>query len=157
MVALLMFSALSIAVWSGLAGGQKLVARSIRTAAGTSRLLQMEQYLRKTAALVRTPFWAAGPVAEEDQGSLRVPWLNGDPAQALLLSWGEGRLQVRSREGETGALFGPFDSVECAVYADGPDGATGLRVSVVVDAGDTEPLLILAPFGGSPFAPGSHP
>jgi hypothetical protein len=75
----------------------------------------------------------------------------------LLLSWGQGRLQVRTREGETGAAFGPFASVQCAVYADGLDGASGLKVSVVVDAGDTEPLLILAPFSGSPFAPGSRP
>jgi hypothetical protein len=157
MVALLLFSALGIAVWSALAGGQNLVARSIRMAAGTSRLLQMELYLRRTAALVQTPFWLPGPGAEEAAGSLRAPWLNGDPAQALLLSWKEGRLQVRTREGEAGAVFGPFASVQCGVYSDGPDGASGLRVSVLVETGDTEPLVILAPFGGSPFPPGRHP
>jgi type II secretory pathway pseudopilin PulG len=153
MVALLLFSALGIAVWSGLAGGQNLVSRSIRTAAGTSRLLQMESYLRREAALVQTPFWAPGPGAERAAGNLRVPWLNGNPAQTLQLSWGEGRLQVSAGEGEPGALFGPFASVDCAVYSDGPDGSSGLKVSVVVGAGDREPLLILAPFGGSPFSP----
>ena len=157
MVALLLFSALGIAVWSGLAGGQNLVSRSIRLAAGTSRLLQMELHLRRSAALVRAPFWAPGPGAEAAGGSLRVPWLDGDPAQTLQLSWGEGRLQVRTREGEPGAVFGPFASVDCALYSDGPDGASGLKVSVVVDAGSSEPLLILAPFAGSPFAPRSRP
>ncbi len=156
MVALLLFSTLGIAVWSGLAGGQNLVTRSIRTAAGTSRLLQMELQLRRTAALVRTPFWLPGPGAEAAAGSLRVPWLNGDPAQALQLSWGEGRLQVRTPQGEPGAVFGPFASVDCAVYSDGLDGASGLKVTVVVDAGNTEPLVILAPFGGSPFLPRSR-
>ncbi len=156
MVALLLFSALGIAVWSGLAGGQNLVMRSIRMAAGTSRLLQMELHLRRTAALVQTPFWLPGPGAEEaaesGQGSLRVPWLNGDPAQALQLSWKDGRLQVRIREGEPGAGFGPFASVQCGLYS-GPDRASGLKVSVLVEAGDAEPLVILAPFGGSPFSP----
>ncbi len=156
MVALLLFSALGVAVWAGLAGGQNLVSRSIRTAAGTSRLLQMELQLRRTAALVRTPFWLPGPGAQEAAGSLRVPWLNGDPAQALQLSWGEGRLQVRTLEGEPGAVFGPFASVQCGVYSAGPDGASGLKVSVVVEAGDTQPLVILAPFGGSPFLPRSR-
>jgi type II secretory pathway pseudopilin PulG len=157
MVALLLFSALGIAVWSGLAGGQNLVSRSIRTAAGTSRLLQMELHLRRTAALVRTPFWAPGPGAEQAAGSLRVPWLNGDPAQSLQLSWGEGRLQVRAREGQPGAVFGPFACVECSVYSAGPGGSAGLKVSVLVEAGDREPLLILAPFGGSPFGLRSRP
>jgi type II secretory pathway pseudopilin PulG len=141
MVALLLFSALGIAVWSGLAGGQNLVSRSIRTAAGTSRLLQMELHLRRTAALVRTPFWAPGPGAE----------------QSLQLSWGEGRLQVRAREGQPGAVFGPFACVECSVYSAGPGGSAGLKVSVLVEAGDREPLLILAPFGGSPFGLRSRP
>jgi hypothetical protein len=154
MVALLLFSALGIAVWSGLAGGQNLVARSIRTAAGTSKLLQMELYLRRTAALVRTPYWAPGPGVEAGAGSLRVSWLNGDPQQALLLSWGQGRLQVRTLEGQTGPAFGPFADVECDLYA-GEHGASGLKVSVRAEPGDGEPLVVLAPFGGSPMATGS--
>jgi hypothetical protein len=154
MVALLLFSALGVAIWAGLAGGQNLVGRCIRTAAGTSRLLQMELCLRRAAALVRTPFWTSGPEAEAAAGSLRVPWLGGDPLQALQLSWGQGRLQVRTREGETGAAFGPFAAVECGVYS-GEHGAAGLKISVLADAGDTEPMLILAPFGGSAFPTGS--
>jgi hypothetical protein len=157
MVALLLFSALGIAVWSGLAGGQNLVTRAIRLAAGTSRLMQMELHLRRTAALVQTPFWLPGPGAEEAAGSLQVPWLNGDPAQTLLLSWQQGRLQVRTRQGEPGAIFGPFASVQCGLYSAGPEGAYGLRVTVLVEAGDPEPLVILAPFGGSPIPPRSRP
>jgi hypothetical protein len=156
MVALLLFSALGIALWSGLAGGQNLVMRAIRTAAGTSRLLQMERHLRRAAALVQTPFWLPGPAAKEaaepGQGSLRVPWLNGDPAQALQLLWQGGRLEVRTREGEPGAQFGPFASVQCGLDSE-PNGAFGLKVTVLVEAGDTEPLMVVAPFGGSPFSP----
>jgi len=156
MVALLLFSALGIAVWSALAGGQNLVLRSIRLSAGTSRLLQMELYLRRTAAQVRTPYWAAGPGAEEAEGSLRVPWLGGQPEEVLQLDWREGRLQVRTRKDEAGAVFGTFSAVECGVYAGGPGKAAGLRVSILAEAGG-EPLVILAPFGGSPFAAGTAP
>jgi type II secretory pathway pseudopilin PulG len=157
MVALLLFSALGIAVWSALAGGQNLVRRSSSLAAGTARLLQMELYLRRTAALVRTPFWAPGPGAEQAEGSLRVPWLDGQPEESLYLDWREGRLQVRTRKQEPGAVFGPFASVECGVYSGGPGGAAGLRVTILADTGDGQPLVILTPFGGSPFAPGTGP
>jgi hypothetical protein len=157
MVALLLFSALGVAVWSGLAGGQNLVRRSISLAAGTARLLQMELYLRRTAAGVRTPYWAPGPGADATADSLRIPWFNGQADEALYLDWREGRLQVRTRQEEPGAVFGPFASVACEVYAGGPGPAAGLRVLVQADAGVGEPLVIVAPFGGSPFAPGTVP
>ncbi len=63
---------------------------------------------------------------------------------------------MRTREGEPGAAFGPFASVQCGLYSAGPDGASGLKVSVLVEAGDAEPLAILAPFGGSPLPPRSR-
>jgi hypothetical protein len=155
-VALLLFSALGIAVWTALAGGQNLVSRSIRLAAGTSRLLQMELYLRRTAALVRPPFWAGGPGAEQAEGSLRLPWLEGRPEQALYLDWRQGRLQVRTHRDEPGVVFGPFASVECGVQPVGPDRAPGLRISIVAEPGGPA-LVILAPFGGSPLAAGVAP
>jgi hypothetical protein len=54
-------------------------------------------------------------------------------------------------------VFGPFASMECGVYSDGPGGAAGLRVTILADTGDGQPLVILAPFGGSPFVPGTGP
>ena len=157
MVALLLFSALGIAVWSALAGGQNLVRRSIRLAAGTARLLQMEQYLRRTAARVQTPYWEPGPGAEASPDSLRLPWFDGQAEETLYLDWRDGSLRVRLREGESGVVFGPFASVLCETYTGGPGRASGLRVTVLADAGDAEPLIIVAPFGGSPLAPGTAP
>lgn len=157
MVALLLFSALGVAVWSALAGGQSLVSRSIRLAAGTARLLQMEQYLRRTAALVRTPYWLPALGEEAAPESLRIPWLHGQAQESLYLDWREGRLQVRTRREEPGVVFGPFASVSCELFAGSPGRAAGLRISVLADAGDVEPLTIVAPFGGSPLAPGTGP
>ncbi len=157
MVALLLLSALGVAVWAGLVGGQNLAGRAIRSASGTARLLQMEMHLRRTAAQVRTPYWAPGPGAEATADGLRIPWLNGRAEEALVLDWSEDRLGVRTGPSEPGIVFGPFAEVECEVYVGGPSQAAGLRVSVLAEAGDGEPLVIEAPFGGSPLAPGEAP
>jgi hypothetical protein len=157
MVALLLFSALGIAVWSGLASGQNLVRRSIRTSVGTARLLQLELYLRKTALRVRTPYWAAGPGAEATAGGLRVPWLDGDSKDVLIVEWQDGLLRIRPGEGEAGMAFGPFPNLECAIYKDDSGRSAGIEVSLVAEEGQEQPLVVLAPFGGSPFPVGTAP
>ena len=156
MVALLLFSALGVAVWSGLAGGQNLVRRSMRVAAGTSRLLQMEQYLRRQALRVRTPFWQVGAGVQAAGQALSVPWLDGQADGSLVLDFQDQRLRVRARQGDPGMVFGPFQSVECAVYDDASGHPAGLKVSVVAEPGDP-PLVIQAAFGGTPIYPGKGP
>ena len=153
MVALLLFSALGIAVWSGLAGGQNLVRRSMRVAAGTSRLLHMELYLRREALRVRTPFWEPGPGAQAVGQGLQVPWLDGQAGRFLIVDFQEGRLRVGGRPGDPGMVFGPFQSADCSVYEDASGHPAGLKVSVVAEPGDS-PLVIRAAFGGTPIYTG---
>jgi hypothetical protein len=98
MVALLLFSALGIAIWSALAGGQNLVLRSIRLSAGTSRLLQMELYLRRTAASC-DPFLA--PSRAE-----KAACLAGRAAEEPCTWTGRGACSAHA-PGEPGAVFVP--------------------------------------------------
>jgi len=157
MAALLLLSALGVAVWSALTGGQTLLGRSIRTAVGTVRLLQMELHLRRTALRVQTPFWAADSGVELTRQGLRVPWLDGEPAGALCLDWGQGRLTVRTGPEDPGVVFGPFAGLECGVFGSGSGEAAGLKVTVRVGGDRDPPLVILAAFGGTPFPHGRAP
>jgi type II secretory pathway pseudopilin PulG len=160
MVALLLFSALGIAMWSALSGGQNLVSRSMRVAAGTSRLLHLEQYLRRAALRVRTPFWDATTRAQAEGQELLVPWLDGQ-ASFLRLSFQEGKLRVQAPPEDLGPedpgiVFGPFQSAEFALYEDSAGHPAGLQVSVVAEPGEA-PLVIRAAFGGNPLYPGKAP
>ncbi len=153
MVALVLLSALGTAVWAGLLGAQGLVRRTIREASGTARMLQLDTYLRQTALRVRTPFWASTPGAEVSSDRLRIPWLDGDPGDAMLIERHEGRLVIGTEKSGQRLSFGPFDTADFGLQTDPSGRPAGVLVSVLAVGAKGDPVLILAPFGGRPLAP----
>lgn len=152
----LLLSVLGLALASGVGAGVRLVRRTLRDSLAVARLAQVDRRLRQAALRVRTPLWESGPDTEAGPGWLRVAWVDGEPGEAILLEDRDGLLVVRVRE-EPPAAFGPFAGLAFDLFRDAEGGLAGLQVSLAPAEDPADPLVILAPFGGSPLLRGAVP
>jgi type II secretory pathway pseudopilin PulG len=147
LVALLLSSVLGLVLWSGLAGTQGLMRKTIQRASLSLKLLQLDTGLRQALGRVRLPFWVQAETAVSRQGGLlTIAWLDGDPDKKLTLQQQDRRVLI----GETGTIgsFGPFPGVRLEVFRD--ERGRPLGVEVAVDRGE-ETVTILARFGSNPL------
>ena len=156
LVTVLLLSVLGLALVSGVGAGVRLVRRTLRDTLVVAKLAQVDRRLREAALRVRTPYWEAGPDAESGPGWLRVAWVDGEPGEAVILEDRDGLLVVRVRE-EPPAAFGPFAGLAFELFRDAGGRLAGLQVSLASAPDPARPLLILAPFGGSPLLRGAVP
>jgi prepilin-type N-terminal cleavage/methylation domain-containing protein len=166
LVTLFLVALLAAILAAGLRGVQNVVSRITTSASGSARLVQLDQALRTYAAAVRIPFWERNSLITQDQGILRIPFLDGEESRMLVLDRrttqderiGERTTLLISTEpadfGPTRArlVFGPFRSIEIAVRRDDHGMPWGLDVAVMPEDGSPgNPVDIVARFGSIPF------
>jgi prepilin-type N-terminal cleavage/methylation domain-containing protein len=154
LVAMMLMAALTVVVTSGFLSGEGLIHRTIRAATEASQLLRTRETLRRAAARVRIPWWS-GPVdAQEQNGELAIPWVDGNPASALRLAH-QGAMLVVSlgADGPVSAL-GPFVDSPIALARDDQGRPWGLRVDVRSGSADRAAVEIVVAFGSAPLGAG---
>jgi type II secretory pathway pseudopilin PulG len=166
LVTIFLMALLAAILAAGLRGAQNVVSRITTSASGSSRLVQLDQALRQYTAKVRIPFWERDPSIAQDQGILRIPFLDGKESRILVLDRrttrdepvGERTTLLISTEpadpGPTRArlVFGPFRTIEITVQKDDQGMPWGLKVTVLPEDGSPgTPVHIVARFGSIPF------
>jgi len=147
LVALVLFSALGLVLWSGLGSGQALVRKTSQRATYALKILQLDNGLRQALGRLRVPFWVPAEAAvRQERGRLVMSWLDGDPDKTLTLQLRGDRIRI----GEAGAegFFGPFPGARLGLFRDEEGRPLGVEVTI---AGGGEPTRILARFGSTPL------
>ena len=153
LVTLVLVSLLVLVLSTGVIGSQRLTADATGAAASTTRLLQLDRYLRKTVGRIVIPYWV-GPVSLDAlAGPLQLPYLDGERELILVLETRERGLVVRTPEDPEGRWFGPFAAVTAeTVVTDGR--LAGVRVLVDIGQGPRT-TTIEAAIGSNPMREGS--
>ncbi len=148
LVALLLASALGLVLWSGLAGAQGLVRKTIQRASQSVKILQLDTALRQAVGRVRVPFWLEPEAAISQKGGLlAISYLDGDPKSSLTFEMLDGRIQI-GRSGGATSSFGPFPGAGLKLFRDEAGLPRGVELSI--DRGG-ETTVILARFGSNPL------
>ncbi len=155
LVSLVLLSVLGLVVWSGLLNADGLVRRTIRQAALSARVLQLDTFLRRSALRVRVPYWQTGLQANQEPGKVEVPWLDGEAGATLTVELRGEQVIVGFPGEERFIPFGPFPAAKLGLYKDASGQSGGIELTVT--GGREEPVLMRAPFGGHPFPRGGGP
>jgi hypothetical protein len=148
LVTLLLASALGLVLWSGMAGAQGLVRKTIQRASFSVKVLQLDTALRQAVGRVRVPFWQEPePVVRQEGNRLDIAFLDGYAQNSLTLELRDGRLRIEE-SGGAASSFGPFPGAGLKLFRDEAGRPQGVEVSI--DRGG-ETTLILARFGSDPL------
>ena len=149
LVTVMLLSVLGFALWAGAGGGARLVRQTLRRTLEAARTAELDLHLRRAALRVRAPYWSAGSEVEVGPGWLRATWVDGEPDQAVLLER-RGHLLLLRLRSDPPVVLGPFPAPNIECYQDAEGHPAGFKVSLGSENDPRPPLVILAPFGGSP-------
>lgn len=146
LAALLLLSALSLALWGGLAGSQGLLQKTIRRLSTSVKLLQLDSAIRQALERVRIPFWIDPETAARQEGErVSFAWLDGEPERLLTFELSDGTVVIAADGGRVG--FGPFPAARLKLFREESGKPRGVEVAIRGEAKETR---ILARCGGSP-------
>ena len=151
LVSMFAMSLLGIVLWSGFLNAQGLVRRAFRTASESIRTLQLDDALMLLASRVRIPYWESASGARSDSTTLRVPWLDGERTNILVLEKQDGRLAIRVEKSGDSTYLTTFSGQVNEVSDATTRSAIRIDLSSNVDG---ESLVLLAGFGSNPWPVG---
>ncbi|MGA2480875.1 MAG: hypothetical protein ABSG63_19185 [Spirochaetia bacterium] len=150
-MALLVLSALGIGAWHAVGVSLRLAAKMREAMKANVQLLQLDDRLRGLAGRVILPYWAPEKVVRIEAGTMSVPYLDGDPAKKMSMTFKDEVLTVG--DGEAFSRFTGFKTVNLSPASDDQDHQRGVSVELI--GKDRKPVLITARFGATPL--GSAP
>ena len=92
--AIAVFSALSLALWIGIAAAYRGSESTSKASGNAVGVLTLQAVLESAASRVRPPFWVSSLAARLDGDTLRVPYLDGDVDADLEVRVADGSLRV---------------------------------------------------------------
>jgi prepilin-type N-terminal cleavage/methylation domain-containing protein len=128
LVGLAILSLLGVGAWSGASASLRAAARVRAAVLANARLLQLDDRIREAAGRIVPPWWAKGPEIQELQGEWRVPLIDGDPGEVLVVAFTDGVLSID--DGDFVSLFPGFTAVRLAHAWEGECGLRGLRLDI---------------------------
>ena len=153
LVAMVVLSALGVGVWAAVTVSMQSVTRSRAGGLAATQVLQIDDRLRACVDRVRAPWWMPTPSIEAGEGSWRVPFLDGDPAKALVVSWAAQVLTID--DGSTASRYGGFTSARLAP-ALGADGKP-FGVELSLEGKPIGKVSVVARYGGMELRAGGSP
>ncbi len=147
LVALFVVSSLGICAWQAVGVSLRLSARLQDAMLAGSRLIQLDDRIRGFAARVLPPYWAPDNIVEIRDGTVRVPYLDGDPSKDFTMSFLKGVLVVG--DGVSATQYLDFPMVTFSPAGDKGDRSYGIQMEV--SGNDGKAVVIFARFGGVPI------
>lgn len=153
LVALFILSSLGIGAWQAVGVSLRLSSRLRDAMLAGSRLIQLDDRIRELAARVLPPYWAPDHIAKIGNGTVSVPYLDGDLSKNFTMSFKKGMLAVG--DGVTSTQYPDFQSVTFSPATDKESHSFGIRVEAT--GKDGKPVVISARFGGAPVGSAVSP
>jgi len=151
LIALVILTTLGMVTWHAAGVSLRLAGRLHERVRARSRLLQLDDALRGLAGRVCPPYWAPSHLIKTDENTLRVAYLDGDPAKNLILTVQKDCLVMNDQKNIV--RYPGFASVELSPAVDREQREFGIAVRLVQEG--RQPVSIIVPIGGLPF--GSRP
>ncbi len=146
LVALFILSSLGLGAWQAVGVSLRLAARLREAMQEGARLIQLDDRVRELAARIRPPYWAPEGIMEIGDGTVTVPYLDGDSSKNFTMTFRKGVLVVG--DGVASMQYPDFQGVAFSP-ATGKEGRPlGIRMEAAGKDGKT--CVIWARFGGMP-------
>jgi len=142
---------IGLVVWRGSILATRVLSASSERSIATTRILQLDDSLRREVGRIHLPFWLAEIGIEQTDHGIVLPYYRGDPDDSLTIAVADNYLDVSSLNREQAFHIGPFPGIRAETAYDAQENPVGVRIWIESAKDNTSQQELFFRFGSSPL------